>query len=276
MTSFPTQDPGAEACFRAICLAAAQSIDAALAIFLETENPAGPHKARVALRRLTTALDAFRPILRRKKADALRGRAKRIFRDLGLVRDSDVQLAKSPAADRQAENRSLRRRVQDKLRRDLAVRFSQDLLAEVREGGAIYRRSARAQALRQAPVSGLAAGMLAEAWQRCRGYGGSVKGIALEQRHDFRKDMKTLRYLAEFFADLFPGLDDEPFQADFRDIQDVLGTLNDYEVGLVIEGRKRPDRLPDDVRRALDQAEALWSRLSRARPPWEDQPTRRP
>lgn len=266
--------------FRNIVLSCAEAIDAALAIFLETEDEAGPHKARVALRRLTTALDAFAPILRRKPSLVLRARAKWLFQELGLVRDSDVHLleyqGKTVTKAMIAKNRLLREKTRRKLRKRRAVDFTQRLRRSVLGSDNIFRRSAKAQRRRASPVSTFAAPVLDAAWLRCQAYGASVKAIPEGKRHEFRKDMKALRYLAEFFADLYPGLGDEPFRSDFRDIQDALGVLNDHAVSLAISGSKPSGPLPDRVSAALDQSEQLWARLASARPPWQDQPTRRP
>lgn len=270
----------AEEAFRLICTSAAQAMDLALTVFLETDDPSGPHKARVALRRLTTALDAFLPLLRRKQAAALRAQAKEIFRLLGEVRDSDVHLQaqRKKAASQKwiKHNHRLRKTARETLRRNRAVGFPHMVRQAVHEGGTIYRRSKAALDRRCAPVSQLAASVLAEAWERCLTYGASVWAIPQDRRHDFRKDMKTLRYLAEFFADQFPGLQEEPFRSDFRDIQDDLGTVNDHEVALGPEGKRRPGLQPRPVAEALERADQLWARLSASSPPWADQAAQRP
>jgi CHAD domain-containing protein len=268
----PSGSDSCETSFRAVVQACVAAIDAALAAFLETEDPSGPHKARVALRRLTTAFDAFQPILRRKATARFRSRAKRIFRALGQVRDSDVHLEQSSrkpgAKARRARNRQLRDQVRSRLRKGRAVAFASELQLAAAEGGDFYRRSAAAQARRAAPVSRLATEVLDVAWDRCQDYGASVRAIPETARHDFRKDMKTLRYLAEFFSDALSGLRDEPFRSDFRDIQDALGVLNDYAVALALDGRKAPKRPPEKVGAALEQADRLWSRLRASPPPW--------
>ena len=269
-----------EARFRSVALAAAEAFDAALDTFLTSEDPQGPHKARVALRRLTTAVDAFRPILRRKAAELWRARAKKIFAALGRVRDSDVHLADRQAKPgdkaRRERNRLLRQRTRKAMRKRQVADFAPGLRTAVADDGAIFRRSAKARNLRAAPVAAFAAGVLDEAWQRCLGPGRSVRAMTDEERPEFRKDMKTLRYLAEFFADLFPGLGDAPFAEDLRAIQDALGTLNDFAVALEIEGCKPPARLPARVAEAMDEAERLWEGLSGPPLPWADQATRRP
>jgi CHAD domain-containing protein len=122
--------------------------------------------------------------------------------------------------------------------------------------------------MRAAGLGGYAATMLGQVWADCQRHGPSVSGMTPEQRHDFRKDLKTMRYLAEFFAPLFPGLSQDPFRSDFRDIQDALGTLNDWEVALALEGAPRPAVMPAKQTRAMVAAEAIWLRLCSTPLPW--------
>lgn len=269
----PSADDSCEGSFAAIALASAQAMDAALAVFLDSDDAAGPHKTRVALRRLTTALDAFHPILRRKRAARLRAQAKRIFRLLGRVRDSDVHLEQAGdggrAKDRVARNRQLRDDVRARLRKDRAVAFPNELRRAVQPGGDLFRRSPAARNRRAAPVVALAAQILDAAWHRCLAYGPSVRAIPENARHNFRKDMKTLRYLAEFFSDHLPALQEDPFRKDLRAIQDALGVLNDHAVALQIEGRKGEGPLPPRIAAALRDAERLWSRMAASVPPWQ-------
>jgi CHAD domain-containing protein len=272
MTTPTTETPTetAEERFRAIVQEAAQALDAALAVFLETEDPAGPHKARVALRRLTTALDAFQPLLRRRPSARLRARAKRMFRDLGRVRDSDVHLARARPVPRDLaeRNRTLRERTRAQLRKDGMIGFTQGLRGLLLAEDALFRRSSAARERRAAPVALLAAAMLAAAWDRCAAYGPSILSIPDCRRHEFRKDMKSLRYLAEFLEGVFPALARDPWTLAFRDIQDGLGAWNDHVVALAIDGAAPPARLPAAVARALTLADRRWRELAVLPRPW--------
>lgn len=269
-----TPDTPCQEAFRRIARLCAEAFGEALDEVQGTEDPRGPHRARVALRRLTTALDVFRPILRRKRLAALRRKAKVLFRALGTLRDSDVHVesrqGQGDYKDLLRRNHRIRRRVRRALRREGAARFARNLARAVAGDGKIWRRGAQARRMRAAPLGGFAAGMLAQVWARCQSHGASVAGMAPADRHEFRKDLKTMRYLAEFMAPLFPGLSQDPFRHDFRDIQDALGTLNDYEVALVLERRKPPEVLPGKQTRALVAAEAIWLRLTTAPVPWAD------
>lgn len=242
-------------------------IDRQLAVFLGSEAESGPHKARVALRRLTTALDVFAPILKRKTRAAARGRAKGIFRRLGRVRDADVLLAaEADAGGRRArETAALRARTRDRLRDSKAVVFAPALLRDLNEGR-LLKAGRRGLAARAEPVSGLAQGALDAAWETGLSHGADVAALGDKARHEFRKDMKSLRYTAEFFEPLWPEARWAAFHAALQDLQDALGTLNDMAVA---RGRGLKRATADEIA-ALDQAAALWRRLVAAGPFWRD------
>lgn len=271
--------PSCEQAFAAIIQRCTVALDAELAVFLSSDDESGPHKSRVALRRITTALDAFAPILRKKARKSLRAEAKAIFRKLGAVRDSDVYLAANQDqpghAGRSAKNRKLREKTRNALRKTKAVTFAPRLAATLAPDADLLKSKPRALRTRAMPVQEFAAGALDAAWHAAQVCGPSVIAMPPEAQHEFRKDMKSVRYLAEFFSEHFPALAQEPFRSDFRDLQDALGTLNDYDVALALEGQRRPKALPPREQRALEAAEAIWSRLQTTRLPWQgDQPAR--
>jgi CHAD domain-containing protein len=274
----PALDDACEDAFRAIVTGCLAAFDTAYDEFNRTDRESGPHKARVALRRLTTAIDAFAPILRRKHARVLRDRVKHVFRKLGDVRDHDVFLRdhaeQGARRDLARENAALRDKVRATLRKSGAGQLSAQVAADVSAEGVLFRQSHAGRALRAMPVAECARTALEQAWATCMAHGESVGALPETALHDFRKDMKALRYLCEFFQTLYPGLAREPFDADFRAIQDALGDLNDHAM-ITARLRRRPGALlppyPDD---ALARAEALWARLRRETPPWRDQPTR--
>lgn len=250
----------------------AAEIDRQLAVFLGSELESGPHKARVALRRLTTALGVFAPILKRKAAARHRDAAKRIFRSLGHVRDADVYLAarrdSAPpealaALDR--ETAALRLRVREELRQEKAVAFAPALLRDLAEG-LLLKTGRRGLAARARPVGRLAAQALDAAWAAGLAHGRDITRLDEEARHEFRKDMKSLRYTAEFFEPLWPEETWAEFHAALQDLQDALGLLNDLAVARRKSGAKA--RRSADEDKALDEAEALWRRLTKAGPFW--------
>lgn len=258
----------AEAALTALATDCARDIDRHLAQMMETEAPEGPHKTRVALRRLTTALDAFAPLLRRSAARDLRREAKRIFRRLGEVRDIDVYLDALPARDRdrlRPEAEALREATRQALRDRGALAFAPGLQKALVSAG-LFRSGPTGLAARGTPVTDLARSALDAALQRCRAHGKSLKAMGTRERHEFRKDMKTLRYLTEFFASLWPAGTTDLGLAALQKLQDDLGLLNDMANARRRAGK--PLGRSKAEAEATARAEAHWAALRKARPWW--------
>lgn len=276
-------DQPSDAAFTALLHEIAAEIDRQLAVFLGSEAESGPHKTRVALRRLTTALQAFAPILKRAAAAKTRAEAKRIFRSLGEVRDADVYLAGRRGSgddarsdsDLARETAELRLRVRERLRMDKAVAFAPALLRDLAEGR-VLKTGKPGLAARARPVGALAGKALDAAWAAGLAHGPNLAKLDEEARHEFRKDMKTLRYTAEFFEPFWPEEAWSGFHAALQELQDSLGLLNDLAVarrknGARAKGGKaKPGKavLGKEEALALEQACALWLRLQTAGPFW--------
>lgn len=241
------------------------ALDRQLAVFLETEDESGPHKARVALRRLTTALDAFAPILRRKQAGQVRSAAKRLFRALGEVRDADVFLASHPGDGEALGRRTLeiRRKTRKMLRESKAVGFAPGLL-KLYGSQELFKQNRRSQIVRAAPVRLLAGLVMGDAWRAARSHGNDPAKMEEVALHDFRKDLKTLRYLGEFFQDFWPAEGWQLFLARMQELQDELGLLND----LANARQKGREGGSQAAMAALKRATGLWETLNKMPPFW--------
>lgn len=232
-----------------------------------SDDPEGPHGARVALRRLRTALWAFGPLLRRRPVGAVAGEARRLFRLLGRLRDADVLAeaeAGGPAAAAMAARAAvLRAEVRAALADGGAEGFAARVAA-VDTGRGWCRRGQRRVAA--GPVETVAAGALDRAWAAVGGHGRRVAKMSVEHRHGFRKDLKSLRYLTDFFGPLWPRKRRERFLARLKRLQDALGRLNDLAIAEAQLGRS-PAR--DAIAaEAMAEAERDWRRLRRSKRWW--------
>ncbi len=258
-----------EEAFRRIVLPFTAEIDAQLAQFFGSDDPSGPHKARVALRRLTTALDAFAPILKKPVVNDFRREAKDIFRLLGQQRDADVYLAGLTDARKlrkiQAETDAARAALRVALRKRRAVGFAPRLRQAI-ETAQIFRVSPKGQTRRALPVETYANGALDEAWEICLDHGKDIARMNGRDQHEFRKDMKSLRYLAEFFTPLWPGPAQAAFHDQMQELQDALGHLNDLRNARA-RGRKLSGEAERRAQATLETAQAGWLAL-RAAPCW--------
>lgn len=263
---------------RAIIGTCAADFDADLARLMICDDPEAPHGARVALRRLRSALAGFANIIDPAVLAASKADAKALFHLLGPLRDADVLAgtlagALSGAADhpsralvasqRRAEARAgLTARGAGQFAASLQASFATKAWQRAGRKPRKWRRgSARRQALRA----------LDRAWRPCVRHGTSLARMSEPDRHAFRKDMKTLRYLGEFFGPLWPKKAQSRFFGRLENLQNTLGTLND----LAIAARSNDAdaalkaRTATRAAAALRQAEASWRSLRKAGPWWQ-------
>lgn len=261
---------GTESAFRLLVSRCCAEVDHQIAQFLEQDHPESAHKARVALRRLTTTLDAFRHILKRKGYAAERARAKAIFREIGKVREADVYLELRGEAAKSKERQKairLRGEVRHTLRRNRFVGFTPALLNCISDG-TIFRAKERGMAARRRPLRETAVAALEECWADCMVYPADLAQMSEVKRHDLRKSLKGLRYAGEFFAPLWPTSLWPEMRNRLRDVQDELGRMND------LAAARRKDGLDDRQAEAdaLVRATRAWEDL-RAAPRWWEEST---
>lgn len=256
-----------ESAFRLLVEQCCAEVDFQIAQFLERDDPSGAHKSRVALRRLTTTLDAFEGILKRKGYAAERAKAKVIFREIGKVREADVYLelrGEDASAKARAKARVLREKVRSTLRKDRMVGFTPALLAKVLDGS-LFRAKTKGMAARQRPLRQTAADALDFCWTDCLSFSPELEKLSEERRHDLRKSLKSLRYAGEFFAPVWQSPDWPDLRGLLRDVQDELGHMNDLALARQRDGLSDKRAEAD----ALLRAQAAWTAL-RAAPRWWD------
>lgn len=253
----------AEAALRRILAECCAAYDAHLAGLMQSDDPEGPHKARVALRRLRSALVAFEALLDPAFARKVGRRARQIFRIIGDLRDADVLAAhqaggpKAIASADQAQR--IRARVRKRLQREKAEHFSEKL--GQRLAGTGWRRGGRrVLALAGSPAALIGGRALGDSWAACLSHGQNLAIMSDTERHEMRKDLKTLRYTVEFFGPLWPGRAQERFLDRMKDLQDELGHLNDLAL-LRREGAGDGGR-ELEADRAMQKAAALWRKLA--------------
>ena len=199
-------------------------------------NAAALHQARVAMRRLRSALTLFRPVVADADFARLRSELRWFTDQLGDARNLDVILAAKPQDGVEPGpglRRQLRRRRKEAYQRvqgALTQRRLPTLILDLvawSEAGDWRRRDAASQ-----PIGAFAKERLDRAWKRVRKPGKALRTLAVEDRHRLRIEMKKLRYATEFFASLSPRNRRRPqkaFTGHLRDLQELLGCLNDIE-----------------------------------------------
>lgn len=214
----------------------------ALAI-LRSDDPEGPHQLRIGLRRLRAALANFRPVLGGATLERLADEAKWLGQQVGGQRDLDVMLhdvvlreaEKHPdepgfpvlVESLRAAGAAERARLRDTLKGSRVHGSLLDLAAFIETRGWLRPGdAAQAEAL-AAPVGDQAEESLATCWQRVAKRAKGIEGLNVEARHELRKRLKRLRYVAEFLAPLYGKERSAPFLKRLKVLQDVFGELND-------------------------------------------------
>jgi len=237
-----------------------------LAELLLSDNPEPVHKARVALRRLRACLVAFEPIVDGDLSEAMQDRSRTLFRLLGNIRDADVmaiRFADTARAATLTEEAQLQRLKGRKyLKRKKADAFRAWALRRL-DGKRWRATGKKAKALRSAPVQVLAIVAMDRAWEACLSNGPDLQVMSARAQHDLRKDLKAIRYLTEFFADLWPGSAQDRFLATLRRLQDDLGEMTDSALAASLGHQDAADTVAPQSRAA-----EAWNHLQSEGPWW--------
>jgi inorganic triphosphatase YgiF len=229
---------GDETCAQALALfvdSAAVQIEINRRAVLETDDPEAAHQLRIGLRRLRSALRAFRPRNDSPATRELEQYARDLGQSVGELRNADVLIEsifapvagtmKGDAGFAGLRNALLSHRAatRGKAREALAGEQWSRLQLYL----ALWPRTVRDDARMQTSVRSFAGAALGKGWKKIAKQGADVDGLSLEQRHDMRKALKNFRYTAEFFGSLYNAGKVDAFVKDLKKLQDVFGYVND-------------------------------------------------
>ncbi len=204
------------------------------------------HQARIALRRLRSALSLFRPTVRGKDYPELREEVGWLAGQLGDARNLDVLLAGEEGlhADEAVRERLLKARAKAYDRVEAALgsvrvrALMLNLSLWIHAGAWRFRDRAKRD------LAELAADQLSRQWRRVKRHSDMLGKVAAEDLHQLRLDVKKLRYSAEFLAGLSakrPKLARrERFVLALKELQESLGDLNDAEAAQAITTKLAP------------------------------------
>lgn len=239
-------------------------------MLLEGGGEEAVHQARVALRRLRSALWVFKAAVEDDAFVRMKDELKWLAGALGDVRDLDVlirrcqdeALRKVLADARETAFRAATADLDSPRARALMLDFA-DWLACGDWHGLVSTRETREQ-----PVSDFAAAALDRLRRKVKKGGRDLVDLDDDARHEVRKDAKKLRYAAEFFGSLFDRKRQKRRQGRFlaalEVLQDQLGALNDAaampellaRLGLEEDARKAFPSNAIDSRRDVIKAAA--------------------
>jgi CHAD domain-containing protein len=209
--------------------AVARNLDCALTS-LDSE---GPHQLRVALRRLRVALRVFRPIMREAKLRDLLAAARRIGAIVGDLRDADVLIDEimRPAARTERDARVIgalndwRHEVRGRVRARLLAIDAPAFAANLMRMPQTFAWRKRGEAIERRLAADLVAAFLTRCRQRVSLAASDMTDLPVGQIHDLRKEVKALRYAAEFAECL--SLCEGKLARALKLVQDDLGYVHD-------------------------------------------------
>jgi triphosphatase len=206
-------------------------------ILLDRRNAQSLHQARVALRRLRSAITLFKPMLHDPEAKRLSGEFRWLAGVLGEARDIDVLLPKAKAGELRDKLSDKRERAYDAAIEALDGSRTRALMLDFNQWlhcGEYLTDPATSEA-RERPAAEFAIEALDRARKKLKKHGKDLSGVDDEHRHEARKDAKKLRYASEFFRLLFTdkrgARRHKRFVGAMETLQDELGLLNDIASG---------------------------------------------
>lgn len=250
---------------------------------MAANTAAALHQARVALRRLRTALVAFQPVVKGETARKINADLRWLTGQLGRARNIDVLLARFEDKKLQAKLRAARRIAYADARGAMASTLSRELMLDIAEwisiGEWVDRR--KGHKLREQPARDYAARAIGRLHKKLTSQAKVIAGPDDERRHEARKTAKKLRYTVEFFALLFDKGKERKarirYLAALEALQDHLGALNDLavmpmllaELGFDLEAMPDLTREYDERGPLIEQSAHAMAILCSAKRFWE-------
>ena len=244
--------------FQAIVAACLRHFRLNETVLTRTGDPAALHQARVALRRLRSALSTFKNVVEDDRYEGLRTELRWLAAELGEARNLDVLLERVPKKEAKPL-RVARDHAYDSVRAALASARVRALMIDMSEWttlGTWITDPAGAGAGHE-PLGVFAAGALERHRRRLKRRGRWLDRSSDEERHEARIEAKKLRYASEFFATLFPGKKAsrrrQAFSEALESLLHYLGNLNDTATALEVladlqlAGTSTADALQPDI-----------------------------
>ena len=229
---------GTETCGRALSAFVASAADQIVVnriAVLETDDPEAAHQLRVGLRRLRSALRAFRPVEDSAATRELAQHARALGQSIGDLRNADIfieQIHAPVAAMRKAdpgfaELREALLAHRAGMRAKARTALSSEQWSKLQLYLALWPQTVKDNPSLAAPVRSFADEALRRSWKRIARRGARLEALSMEERHEMRKALKGFRYTVEFFGCLYDGRKAGRLVKDLKKLQDVFGYIND-------------------------------------------------
>jgi len=202
-------------------------------LVFDHRDTAALHQARIAIRRLRSALTIHKSVFADRTVPRLNAELRWLAAELGKARDIDVLLKRTGEEEVRAQLLEARVNAYEgagsTLQSVRTRRLMIDLVEWMSMGEWLFD-DVNAEA-RTTPVLGFAARTLRKMRKKVKRQGNDLEAMDDDSRHELRKSSKKLRYAAEFFAALYDRKRDrrrfKRFLSALEGLQDSLGDLND-------------------------------------------------
>lgn len=240
--------------FRAVALACLSHLQGNEQGVRESDAPEFIHQARVAIRRLRSAIRVWRPLLPADFVARFDPRWRALASTLGEARNWDVFLSETlpPLSDafpahpatgtlsRQAQRHSTRSR-----------KTARAALKSTDYSRLLLEFTAATLALPESetpPLKAFTRNCLKKRAKRVAALSTDARNAGATARHRLRVALKRLRYALEFFAPLFPGHRLQSYHLATTRLQDLLGRMNDLEVASQLTSAALPGKKGELIR----------------------------
>ncbi|MCY6379464.1 CYTH and CHAD domain-containing protein [Hoeflea prorocentri] len=206
-----------------------------------SDDPEVPHQLRVGLRRLRTCLNFFKPLAYGPDLKALSHAAQHLGKVVGELRNADVIIDDIvlPAVDQLGRNNKhdalIRYLEENRIEQRNAVRTAlaseqwtllklNCMLFDQAVERACHGSDQSLQDMKLGTIAGVA---LRKRWKHVKRKGRGFSKHRIDDRHNMRKSLKTLRYACDYLMPIYSGPEPKVFYKKLRSLQDVFGYLND-------------------------------------------------
>ena len=244
------------------------------------DDPEYVHQARIALRRMRSALKLFAPLLPQDFVEAYGDVWKTLAGALGEARNWDVFIAEilPPLANTFPGLRDIGRlRRAGKQRSTTARQSVKALFVSPEYARVLLAFTALVLALPEdagTTLKDFALQRLEAHVGKARRLAGRLKKMDGEARHALRIQLKKLRYTLEFFAPLWPQQQTRPYLAALAQLQEELGRINDHITARTLIAEVLGQRHPGPIHSWIAGRHALLlDELPEALATWQAQPS---
>jgi triphosphatase len=248
-------------------------------LMLETDDPKAPHQLRIGLRRLRSVLRALRPLVDSPSLRKFDDVASDLARQIGKLRDADVLIGaiyapvEKIAPEKQGFAQLHEALLQHRKARQEEVRTALNgtRWSDLQLYLTLWPRTLEEARVLKQPISSYARRVLQRRWKKVRKLGRKLDQLGPEARHDMRKSLKHLRYLAEFFSPVFARGKTRRFIERLKVLQDVFGYMNDVHMARKLRTIQKQYASPE-ARSSVDYilgwhdaaAREVWRRANRS------------